>query len=563
MEELGMAGKATTHHRGGETLALARLDKIIADEPYTATFEKPRTAPTAFSPASTTVLSPHLHFGSLSCRTFYWAVQDVVDRYNSKGQGKQRPTASKPPTSLTGQLLFRDMYFGAQASLGYRFAQTIGNSHCRFVPWHLPSMIDPGTGLATGEYHVDTPLAEMWFQRWKYGRTGFPFIDGLMRQLRQEGWIHHLGRHAVASFLTRGGCYIDWMRGADVFEEWLLDHEVSCNIGNWQWLSCTAFYALYFRVYSPVAFPAKWDPTGEFVRRYVPELQGFPKKYIYEPWRCPVRDQKIAGCLIKNHDEIDYESDKGHGGGNGQELQSYPKPMFDFPTRRSVCIEGIKTAYRVGLYGNDPRVLNGTWRGLFDDDAEGPTEDVFQQPQDQKGGDHDLDLDRNGPGDDDNGRQAQEHTQGFTSQDRPEVDLDRDNDLIIEADEGAAAYTEMGSTPVREDDDDGNNNNNNNNNNNHNNNNTGVGSRISTRRRGGVGGVDKRNERKMVTIPRRRQQPGLEKSTATAENGGERRKKEVQSTLDLHVSASSTAANARRGDDDKGMTRKSKRTRIA
>ena len=546
-----MAGKATTPHRGGETLALASLDKIIADESYTATFEKPRTAPTAFSPAATTVLSPHLHFGSLSCRTFYWAVQDVVDRYNSKGQGTRRPPASKPPTSLTGQLLFRDMYFGAQASLGHRFAQTIGNSHCRFVPWHLPSIIDPGTGLATGEYHVDTALAETWFQRWKYGRTGFPFIDGLMRQLRQEGWIHHLGRHAVASFLTRGGCYIDWMRGADVFEEWLLDHEVACNIGNWQWLSCTAFYALYFRVYSPVAFPAKWDPNGEFVRRYVPELQNFPKKYIYEPWKCPVRDQKIAGCLIKNHNEINDESDKEHGIGNGQELQSYPKPMFDFPSRRSVCIEGIRTAYGVGLYGNDPRVLNGTWRGLFDDDAEGPTEGVAQQPRDQNN--LNLDLDRDGQGDDDNGRQAQERFQGFTSQGHPHDDPNRDDGLMIEAGEGATPDAGIASTPTGEDDDDDNNNNNN----------TRIGSRISTRRRGGVGDVDKRDERKLATTSRRRRQPGPEISTTTANKGGERRKK-VQSTLDAHVSASSPAVNARRGDDNnKGMTRKSKRVKMA
>lgn len=101
MEELGLK-PATTPHRGGETLALNALDKIIADEQYTATFSKPSTAPTAFSPQSTTLLSPHLHFGSLSCRLFYWRVQDIVDKWKSK--------ASQPPTSLTGQLLFRDMY---------------------------------------------------------------------------------------------------------------------------------------------------------------------------------------------------------------------------------------------------------------------------------------------------------------------------------------------------------------------------------------------------------------------------------------------------------------------
>jgi cryptochrome len=78
LEELGIK-PATTHHRGGETIALKMLDEIIADKHYTATFAKPNTAPTAFEPQSTTLLSPHLHFGSLSIREFYWRVHDVVE----------------------------------------------------------------------------------------------------------------------------------------------------------------------------------------------------------------------------------------------------------------------------------------------------------------------------------------------------------------------------------------------------------------------------------------------------------------------------------------------------
>ncbi len=356
MEELGLK-PATTSHRGGESVALKALDDIIANEKYTATFEKPKTAPTAFLPQATTLLSPHMHFGSLSCRLFYWRAQDVVDKY--KGH------ASQPPTSLTGQLLFRDMYFGAQAYLGYKFGQAYGNSHCRFIPWHLPSKIDPQNGLITGSYTIDTPQAEEWFQRWKYGRTGFPWIDGLMRQLRYEGWLHHLGRHAVACFLTRGGCYIDWERGAEVFEEWLIDHEAACNIGNWQWLACAAFFSQFYRCYSPVAFPQKWDKNGDFVRHFVPELKDFPAKYIYEPWKAPVADQKKAGCLVR-----------GDGSEHAEEggVQIYPKPMFDFNERRTICIESIKNAYHVNLYGDDPRVLDGTWRELFPDDGEGPTE---------------------------------------------------------------------------------------------------------------------------------------------------------------------------------------------
>ncbi|KAL8627416.1 hypothetical protein Q9189_006880 [Teloschistes chrysophthalmus] len=356
MSELGLK-PATSPHRGGETGALAALDNIIANESYTTTFSKPSTAPTAFSPQATTLLSPHHHFGSLSVRLFYHRVQEVIN----KPANKKR--ASTIPTNLIGQLLFRDMYFGAQAALGYSFAQTYNNSHVRFIPWHLPSKIDPSNGLITGEHTIDSEEAETWFQRWKFGRTGFPWIDALMRQLRQEGWIHHLGRHAVACFLTRGGCYIDWERGAEVFEEWLIDHETSCNSGNWQWLSCTAFFAQFYRCYSPIAFPKKWDDEGAFVRHFVPELKEYSKKYIYEPWKAPIADQKKWGCLIKG-DRLGEEGD----------LKVYPKPMFDFNERRGICIEGVKNAYHVGLYGNDPRVKDGSWRKLFDDRAEGPTE---------------------------------------------------------------------------------------------------------------------------------------------------------------------------------------------
>ncbi|KAL8846588.1 MAG: hypothetical protein Q9221_008329 [Calogaya cf. arnoldii] len=358
MSELGLK-PATTPHRGGETNALAALDALIANEHYTSTFSKPETAPTAFSPQSTTLLSPHHHFGSLSVRLLYWRVQAVIQKPSNK------PKASTIPTNLIGQLLFRDMYFAAQAALGYSFAQTHNNPTTRFIPWHLPSKVDAQTNLVTGSYTIDTQIAETWFQRWKFGRTGFPWIDALMRQLRSEGWMHHLGRHAVACFLTRGGCYIDWERGAEVFEEWLIDHETSCNSGNWQWLACVAFFSQFYRCYSPIAFPKKWDPEGAFVKRFVPELENYPKKYVYEPWRAPVADQKRWGCLIR-----------GDGGEEEEEegVRCYPKPMFDFNERRGICIEGMKNAYRVGLHGDDPRVKDGTWRKLFDDKAEGPTE---------------------------------------------------------------------------------------------------------------------------------------------------------------------------------------------
>jgi cryptochrome len=364
LAEMGIPA-ATTPIRGGETLALSELAALCSDSLYIGTFEKPKSAPTEFEPQSTTLLSPHLHFGSLSVREFWWRVQDVIAE-----RKKMKQHVSDIPVNLPGQLLFRDMYFGAQAALGYAFAQEPGNKICRFVDWHLRSSVSPtpvSEHMLQGTYTVDSPQAEEWFRRWKFGKTGFPWIDALMRQLRLEGWIHHLGRHAVACFLTRGGCYVHWERGAEVFEEWLVDHETACNVGNWMWLSCTAFFSMFYRVYSPVAFGRKTDVEGKFVKRFVPELENYDKKYIYEPWKAPIADQKRWGCLIKGGSSVEEE-----GG-----MKVYPKPMFDFNERRQVCIDKLKKAYSLGMYGDDERVKDGRWKKIFGykDESGGMTND--------------------------------------------------------------------------------------------------------------------------------------------------------------------------------------------
>ncbi|KAI2612418.1 Cryptochrome/photolyase FAD-binding domain-containing protein [Hypoxylon fragiforme] len=347
IDELGFSAAATTPHRGGETRALKTLEEIFSNEKYAATFQKPITSPAAFEPQSTTLLSPMLHFGALSSRLFYWRAQDVVEKY---GKG-----ASSPPESLTGQLLFRDMYFAAQAAIGSPF---VGS--------------DASENINNGEYHVDSSQAEEWFQRWRAGMTGFPFVDALMRQLCAEGWIHHLGRHMVACFLTRGGCYVHWERGADVFEEWLIDHEPACNAGNWQWLSCTAFYSQYYRCYSPVAFGKKWDKNGELIRRWVPELKNLDEKFIYEPWKASQAALDNAGVKI--------EGDGLHE----KKAGTYPTPMFDFGERRSICMAAMKRAYSIGLHGNDDKVKDGTWKEEFEKAGETEMEGLGGNSQEEE-----------------------------------------------------------------------------------------------------------------------------------------------------------------------------------
>ena len=142
--------------------------------------------------------------------------------------------------------------------------------------------------------------------------------------------MHHLARHAVACFLTRGDLWQSWEKGRDVFDELLLDADWSLNNANWLWLSASAFYHQYFRVYSPISFPKKTDPTGEFVKRYVPQLKNYPAKYIYEPWKAPLSVQKQAGCIIG---------------------KDYPNPIVDHQKASKQNIAKMKQAYENKNYG--------------------------------------------------------------------------------------------------------------------------------------------------------------------------------------------------------------------
>lgn len=292
LEELGYDPKeATTQIPGGEDEALRRLDKWIEDKDATATFRKPQTSPSEYDPPATTQLSPHIKFGALGVREFYWRVVDLMDEYDGE--------TSSEPENLPGQLIFREMYFAAQLGVGKPYGQIRGNKICRVIDWKLCNSYDED-----GEQIIPRPKGtkedEEALEKWKHGNTGFPWVDAAMRQLKQEGWMHHLARHCVAGFLTRGQLYISWERGAEVFDRYLLDRDPASNAGNWMWLSCSCFFSQYFRNYGMTTFPAKYDKTGKLVRKYVPELKDYPDKYIYKPWEAPEDVQKKAGCVSEN-----------------------------------------------------------------------------------------------------------------------------------------------------------------------------------------------------------------------------------------------------------------------
>lgn len=291
---------------GGETEALRRLEEHInmKNAKWVRAFEKPQTSPNALSP-STTVLSPYLKFGCLSPRLFYWKLDEVY-------KGSKH---SQPPVSLHGQLLWREFFYTVGANTE-NFDKMKGNKVCRQIPWD------------------DDPEK---LKAWKEARTGYPHIDAIMTQLKREGWIHHLARHSVACFLTRGDLWQSWEAGQHVFEEYLLDADWSLNAGNWMWLSASAFFHQFFRVYSPVAFGKKTDKNGDYIKKYLPQLKKYPSNYIYEPWKAPLSVQKAAGCIIGT---------------------DYPRPIVDHDVVSKENIGRMKAAYDANKAGKTDQGSN-------------------------------------------------------------------------------------------------------------------------------------------------------------------------------------------------------------
>jgi deoxyribodipyrimidine photo-lyase len=127
--------------------------------------------------------------------------------------------------------------------------------------------------------------AEQNFEAWKKGETGYPFVDAGMRQLLAEGWIHNRVRMVVASFLVKD-LHLEWQLGARHFMQWLLDGDFASNSHGWQWTAgCGTDASPYYRVFNPIGQGIKFDPTGEYIRKYIPELRHIPDVAVHEPWK--------------------------------------------------------------------------------------------------------------------------------------------------------------------------------------------------------------------------------------------------------------------------------------
>jgi deoxyribodipyrimidine photo-lyase len=230
----------------------------------------------------TSMLSPHLHFGEISAGQLW----HLAHRYpNSKGR-----------EIFIRELLWREF--------------------CANLLWNNPGL--PDTPLKPEFARMPWRDDQPGLIAWQKGRTGVPIVDAGMRQLWEIGWMHNRVRMIVASFLIKH-LMIPWQDGEAWFWDTLVDADLASNAGNWQWVAgCGADAAPYFRIFNPVLQGRKFDPEGDYVRRFVPELAKMEARHIHAPWEAPRDVLARAGVTLG---------------------RTYPEPIVDLAAGRARALD--------------------------------------------------------------------------------------------------------------------------------------------------------------------------------------------------------------------------------
>jgi deoxyribodipyrimidine photo-lyase len=253
----------------GETEAQHRLEKFAAEKIFAYADNRNR-----MDLDGTSVLSPYIRFGMLGMR------QAVHTALQARAQAEHTEDKRGAETWLN-ELIWREFYIQ--------------------ILYHFPHVSERAFNSALVDIPWRNDVEE--FGRWKEGKTGYPVVDAAMRQLRETGWMHNRARMIVASFLVKD-LLINWQWGERWFMENLLDGDPAANNGSWQWTAGTGTDAApYFRIFNPILQSKKFDPHGEYIRKWVPELRELDEKDIHAPWESsvvvpkypePIVDHKVA-----------------------------------------------------------------------------------------------------------------------------------------------------------------------------------------------------------------------------------------------------------------------------
>ncbi|MBW7863667.1 MAG: deoxyribodipyrimidine photo-lyase [Candidatus Hydrogenedentes bacterium] len=253
------AGGLREHWRPGEAGAWDRLSGFL--DASAAGYSEGRDLPGVHGTAR---ISPHLHFGEISPR----AVFHAVEAHAAAGAGQ-----------------------GVDAWLRQLYWREFGHYMLHHFP-HTPEAPLRGE-FAAFPWRDDTP----GLRAWRRGLTGYPIVDAGLRELWRTGWMHNRVRMIAASFLVKD-LLLPWQAGAAWFWDTLVDADLANNTLGWQWTAgCGPDAAPYFRVFNPVLQGEKFDPGGAYVRRWVPELAGLDNPWIHRPWEAPELLLHAAGVV--------------------------------------------------------------------------------------------------------------------------------------------------------------------------------------------------------------------------------------------------------------------------
>jgi deoxyribodipyrimidine photo-lyase len=276
----------------GPEAANTLLEEFV---PRMGRYKEARDFPAVKGPS---YLSVHLRFGTISIRALVRAALQASE---------VQPGAALGAQSWLSELIWRDFYMQILSNFPKVVRRSFRPEYDR-VAWRIgpvgeaflggrPWQQAAADGSAPDNFS-DPAAFSRDFTAWCEGRTGYPLVDAAMRQLNQTGYMHNRLRMVVASFLTKD-LAIHWVEGERYFARLLNDFDLSANNGGWQWAASTGCDAQpYFRIFNPVSQSEKFDPKGEFIARYVPELTPLPARYRHAPWMAPPLVLQEAGIRI-------------------------------------------------------------------------------------------------------------------------------------------------------------------------------------------------------------------------------------------------------------------------